>query len=49
MYVITDDLDEMKKKYDSLFGKYKQVQRDVRDQEYENAKEKSDILDTMRY
>jgi hypothetical protein len=25
MYIITDDLDEMKKKYDKLFGKYKQV------------------------
>lgn len=49
MYLITDDLDEMKKKYDKLYQKYKQVNRDVRDQEYENAKEKSDILDTLRY
>ena len=49
MYEITDDIDEMKKKYDQLFVKYKQVDRDVRDQECENAKEKSDILDTLRY
>lgn len=46
---VTDNIEEMKDKYNELQKRYKQVTRDVRDQEYENAKEKADILETLRY
>lgn len=46
---VSDDIDVMKDKYAELQKRYKQVTRDVRDQEFENAKEKADILETLRY
>lgn len=46
---VTDDIDEMKEKYKELQKRFKQVSKDVLDQEYENAKEKADILETLRF
>ena len=49
MELMTDDVDEMQRKYEELQKRFKQVNRDVRDEEYENAKEKADILETLRF
>ena len=47
--MITDNIDEMSKKYDLVYKNYQQIQRDVRDQENQNVKEKSEILETLRF
>ena len=39
----------MSQKYDIVYKNYQQIQRDVRDQENSNVKEKSEILETLRY
>lgn len=49
LHVITDNIDEMSQKYDIVYKNYQQIQRDVRDQENSNVKEKSEILETLRY
>lgn len=46
---ITDDYDEMYSKFSELKKMYKQIERDVRDQEAENMREKTDILETLRF
>lgn len=46
---LPNDLEGMKEKFAEIQRDYRQLCKDIRDNEHENLKEKEDILDTLRF